>query len=92
MKSKYKDLAHNTAIFAVSSILSKILLALLLPLYTHVLTPAEFGTAEIITTISSLIVPLCSLSISESVYRFAMDKKKDCREVLKNGMIVEQQE
>lgn len=88
MQNKYKELINNTAIFALSNVLSKIVLALLLPLYTHILTTEEYGTAEIITTISQLLMPVCSLAISEAIYRFSMDKKEHCGEVLKNGFII----
>ena len=50
MKDKLKYLGKNTLLFALSSFSTKILLFLLVPLYTSVLTTAEYGTADLITT------------------------------------------
>lgn len=83
MKSKYKTLLSNTAIFAVSNVLSKVILSLLLPLYTRQLTPAEYGVAELVTTISQLVVPICSLSIQDALFRFGMDSRQKAAKALK---------
>ncbi len=79
---KYKELANNTAVFAVSSLASKIILFFLVPLYTSQLSAADFGMAEIIITISDLVIPLATLAISNAVFRFAIDKKRNDKEVL----------
>lgn len=43
-ENNYKKLVYNTAIFAVGNFGSKILIFLIVPLYTYVLTTAEYGT------------------------------------------------
>ena len=45
-ENNYKKLVYNTAIFAVGNFGSKILTFLIVPLYTYVLTTAEYGTAN----------------------------------------------
>lgn len=87
-KNKYRALFSNMAIFALSNVLSKIILALLLPLYTHVLTVSEYGVAELVTTIGQLLIPLCSLSIQDAVFRFSMDKHNNAKQVLTNSFYV----
>lgn len=82
---KYKTLFSNTLIFAISTVLSKLILALLLPLYTRKLTTAEYGTAELLTTISQLVIPVCSFAIQDAVFRFSMGKDRDSSQVLKIG-------
>lgn len=86
--SKYNKLVQNTAIFALGNVLSKLILSLLLPLYTRVLTTAEYGTAELITSYTQLIVPFASLSIGDALFRYTMDKKQDTKSVLINSYIV----
>lgn len=86
--SKYNKLAQNTAIFALGNVLSKLILSLLLPLYTRVLTTAEYGTVELITSYIQLIVPFASLSIGDALFRYTMDKKQDTKRVLMNSYIV----
>ena len=85
---KYKTLFSNTLIFAISTVLSKLILALLLPLYTRKLTTSEYGTAELLTTISQLVIPVCSFAIQDAVFRFSMGKDNDSSQVLKNGFKV----
>lgn len=88
MNQKYKALFSNTAIFAISNVISKIILSLLLPLYTRTMTTAEYGTVELITTLSQLLYPALSLSIQDSAFRFAMDREKKAEQVLKNSLLV----
>ena len=40
---KYKRLISNTAIFAIGTFSSKVLVYLMMPLYTRVLTTGEYG-------------------------------------------------
>ena len=48
-KSKYSYLIQNTALLTLSSFGSKFLSFFLVPLYTNVLSTAEYGIADIIT-------------------------------------------
>ena len=88
MNNKYKTLFSNTIVFAISNVISKVILSLLLPLYTRTMSTSEYGTVELITTISQLLYPALSLSIQDSAFRFAMDKNMKAEQVLKNSMIV----
>ena len=72
-RNKYGYLAKNTLLFTVSSFSSKILSFLLVPLYTNVLSTADYGIADIVSTTSTLLTFVVSLNISESVLRFAID-------------------
>jgi len=57
-----------------------------MPIYTRYLTTAEFGTANLITQISSLLFALVSMEIAESVFRFSFDKEGDRAEVFSIGL------
>lgn len=82
MKNKFKRLLTDTVIFAVGSIGSKVLLFLLLPLYTNVLSKAEYGTADLILTVGQLALPLVSLAIYNGVIRFGLNEKEVKENVL----------
>lgn len=84
-ESKYRYLAKNTALFTISSFGSKILSFLLVPLYTSVLSTADYGTADLITTTSNLLIYVFTLNIADSVLRFAIDKKSDQEDILAYG-------
>lgn len=81
-------LLKDTLWFAIGNFGSKIITLLLVPLYTNVLTTGEYGTADIINTTVSLAVPVFTLSINDAVFRFAMEKSKEPREVLNSSLFV----
>lgn len=86
MNKKYKKLAQNTVLFTISSFGSKILSFLLVPLYTSILTTADYGIADILTTSVSLLVYVLTFNISSSVLRFAMDDVETREDVLAIGL------
>lgn len=88
MENKFKSLASNTIIFAIGNFGSKIIMFFFLPLYTNVLTTAEYGVAEIVTTFSALFVPIISLSIGNAVLRFGLDKKNNPKSIIHNALVV----
>lgn len=73
---RYTYLAKNTVLFSISSFGSKILVFLLVPLYTNVLSTSEYGIADIITTSIMLMGYLFTLNIGDAVLRFAIDNKE----------------
>lgn len=86
---KYKDLAVNTVVFSISSFGSKILTFLLVPLYTSLLSTAEYGIADVITSTSSLLIFVLTLNIADSVLRFAIERKEKQEEILSFGLKVQ---
>lgn len=84
----YKKLFSNTIIFAIGSFSSKILVFLLLPLYTRALNPTELGAVDLIIQIANLMIPIATLTIFESIIRFGLDKKYNNSEVFSSGLIV----
>ena len=85
MNSKEKYLIKNMGILTISNFASKILVFLLVPLYTTVLSTAEYGTYDLVISTISLIMPLVTLNIIDAVMRFLMDKTCDQRQVATIG-------
>lgn len=71
--NRNSSLVKNIAIFAIGSVGSKMLQFLLLPFYTRVLSDAQYGTVDVLQSISTLLLPIMSLTIFDAVFRFAMD-------------------
>lgn len=86
MSSKYKYLSKNIFLFGISSFGPKILVFLLVPLYTRCLTTAEYGIADVITSTSSLLMPLLILVIQDAVMRFSIDRNYNEGKVLTNSL------
>lgn len=70
---KKKELAMNTVILAVGKICTQFVNFLLLPLYTALLSTADYGTVDLFGTYTSLIVPLFSWSFESGFFRFLLD-------------------
>ena len=63
--SKYGYLAKNTVLFTISSFGSKILVFLLVPLYTSILSTSDYGIADLITTTATLLIYVFTINIAE---------------------------
>lgn len=72
MNSKYKSLIKDTGIFALGNIGSKLILFVLMPLYTNFMTTEEYGTADLVLTFARLLIPIVSVVIQDAVLRFGM--------------------
>ena len=81
--NKIKELFGNIMVFTISNIGTKLVLFFMIPLYTNYLTTSQYGSAELIVTSTNLLIPLFSLAINESVYRFSMEKVVNKKEILK---------
>lgn len=75
-------------IFTLGNIGSRMISFFLIPLYTNVLTTSQYGTVDLITTISTVAGPMLTLNIAESVMRFGLDKDADKEKNTQCGSIV----
>ena len=87
-QSKYKKLFSNTIIFAIGSFSSKILVLFLVPIYTNALTTSELGIADLLQQISNWLVPIVSLTVSEAITRFGLDRAYNKKSVFTIGTIL----
>lgn len=83
---KYKKLVSNTLIFAIGTFSSKLLVFLLMPLYTRVLSDAQYGVVDLLMQTGNLLLPLVSLGINNAIIRFGLDKECDDRDVFTGGL------
>lgn len=84
--NKYDTLLSNTKIFAIATFSSKLMVFLLMPLYTRLLSPADYGIMDIIVQTANLIVPIAFISISEAVIRYGLDKNTKKSDVFTTGI------
>ena len=88
MHSKYQRLAGNTVKRGLGTFGSKLLVVLMVRFYTEYLSPADYGTADLITQTANLLIPLLSLGITDAVFRFAMEETEDAAGVFTAGLFV----
>ena len=83
---KYGRLLSNTFIFAIGTFSSKVLVFLLMPFYTRVLSTAELGVGDLIVKTANLIIPIASVGMSNAIIRFGLDRAVDKRDVFTGGI------
>ena len=83
---KYKALAQNTVIISIGTLLSKLVTFFMVRFYTGALTPAEYGTGDLIITTESLLTPFVSFGISDGVFRFLPEYPRAKKSVFSIGI------
>lgn len=85
---KEKKLFKNSFFFAVGDISSKVIIFLMVPFYTNILTTEQYSISDLITTTVSLASPFFSLVIAEAVMRFALEKNENKKYIFSIGINV----
>jgi O-antigen/teichoic acid export membrane protein len=71
----FRDLIRHTAIYGLGNAVLSVLGLLLVPIYTHHLTPAEFGLLALLLALSGLLTSLYDLGMMNSVGRSYFDAR-----------------
>lgn len=81
-----KRLAGQTAIYGIPSILGRILGYLLVPLYTNVFLPGEYGTVNVFYSYASFLMVILTYGMETAFFRFnELESEKE--KVFSTGMI-----
>ena len=83
-KSEY--LLKNMGILTLSNFASKILVFLLVPIYTSILSTEEYGSYDLAVSTATLLFPILTLNIVDAVMRFSMDKDYSKEKIACIGM------
>ncbi len=81
-----KRLASQTAIYGIPSVLGRILSYLLVPLYTRVFQPGEYGTVNVFYAYASFLMVILTYGMETTFFRFN-EHEKDREKVFSTGMI-----
>lgn len=85
MNSRTKELFSNTFFFAVAQLGSKVLVFIMVPFYTSMLSTKEFGESDIIFTLKSIMTPILGICIADAVLRFCFVKDAEPKRLLSIG-------
>lgn len=88
MNKKYKKLLKNTGLLTIGNFASRILGMLLIPFYTAILSPQDYGISDLIVTTTSLLFPFTTIAISEAIMRFSLDKNTDKKTIYSMGISI----
>lgn len=73
----FKAFLKDSAIYGVGSILARAISLLLLPFYTRVLTPNDYGVVDLLTTFGALVNLTVALEISQGLARYVAGAESD---------------
>ena len=86
MENKFKYLFKNIGVLMIANFSSKILVFLLVPLYTSVLSTTEYGSYDLAVSTATLLFPILTLNIVDAVMRFSMDCAVNKKTIATIGM------
>jgi O-antigen/teichoic acid export membrane protein len=81
-----RRLAGQTVIYGIPSILGRILGYLLVPLYTRVFAPGEYGTVNVFYSYASFLMVILTYGMETAFFRFN-EQESDKEKVFSTGMI-----
>ncbi|MBP9986831.1 MAG: oligosaccharide flippase family protein, partial [Bacteroidales bacterium] len=88
MANPLKQLAGETAIYGLSSILARVVNFLLVPLYTRVLVDSDYGVVtEFLSYIAVLQVAL-ALGLETGCFKFAQREEGNPEKVFSNALAI----
>lgn len=89
--NKKKQLAKNTIIIFFGRVCTQLISYFLLPLYTAYLATSEYGLVDLVQTYITLLVPIVTLELEMSVFRYLIDvrgKEKDTKVLMSNNFFI----
>lgn len=89
--NKKKQLAKNTIIIFFGKVCTQLISFLLLPLYTAYLATSEYGIVDLIQTYVTLLVPIITLELEMSIFRWLIDsrgKDKETKKLISNDFYI----
>lgn len=75
--SRESELTKNTVILTFGKICTQFISFLLLPLYTVLLLPSEYGAVDLVNTYTSLLVPIFNWQFENGMFRFMLDVRNN---------------
>ena len=89
--NKKKQLAKNTVIIFLGRVCTQLISYFLLPLFTTYLSKKEYGTVDLIQSYVTLLVPVITLELEMSIFRYLIDsrgKENDTKKLMSNNFFV----
>lgn len=86
MNSRLKELFRNSILFTIANLGSRILVFLMVPLYTSILSSEQYGDANIIQTTSNLLYPILTCLFADAVLRFCFIENANKNKVFSLGL------
>lgn len=79
MLQHLKRLANQVMIYGLGDTVNKIATLLTLPIFSHFLSPADYGVASVLTVTNALVMGLADLGLTNGIFRFFHEEKSEKR-------------
>jgi len=89
--NKKKQLAKNTIIIFFGKVCTQLISFFLLPLYTGYLSTSQYGIVDLIQTYVTLLVPIITLELEMSIFRYLVDSRsneKNMNKLISNNFFI----
>jgi O-antigen/teichoic acid export membrane protein len=86
--NRYSTLISDTAMISLGTVGSRLITFVMVRFYTEFMSPGDYGTADLITQIACLLIPVVSLGINDGVFRYSVRSGKSRRDVYSTGFLV----
>ena len=89
--NKKRELAKNTAIIFFGRVCTQLISFFLLSFYTSYLATKEYGLVDLIQTYVTLLVPIITLELEMSIFRYLIDSRsneKETNKLISNNFFV----
>lgn len=71
---KKTNLAKNTILLSIGTIMTKGINLLMIPLFSSWLSTEDYGTFDLLCTYVSLLIPFITMSSSDAIFRFSIEQ------------------
>lgn len=88
--NREKSLFKNTIIITIGKICTQLITFFLLPVYTGILTTAEYGVVDLLNTLVSFCLPIVTLQLEQSIFRELIEVRNDdikTKRIISSGVI-----
>lgn len=88
--NREKSLFKNTIIITIGKICTQLITFFLLPVYTGILTTAEYGVVDLLNTLVSFCLPIVTLQLEQSIFRELIEVRNDdikTKKIISSGVI-----
>lgn len=76
-KSRGLKLLKNMGIYALGSISSKLIMFLLVPIYSFYIDPTDFGYYDICFIVVTILLPFITMQLRDGVFRFLVEEDEE---------------
>ncbi|RZB36231.1 MAG: hypothetical protein SRB2_02390 [Desulfobacteraceae bacterium Eth-SRB2] len=76
MKSRFKQIGKDSLVYGIGGVMSKAIGFFLLPVYTRIFTPADYGTIEMLTVLNGLLGAILVMGMDSAQSFYFFEQKK----------------